>query len=473
MDPSPPASSRRRLQPATSHNNSSSEGEATFMTPAASDRNQPSVSSHALYDDDDDNNNNSSNNNNSDNDSDKNDDEDSVQPPITRAALRRRSSNAALVRRSLSSSSASAAAALLSQEPWAGWSTVVKVLYAIIVPAIIIYLLARIEPRARTTLSSSEYHHHHPFKEQSQRPMSPWEKMDMQQRGSLSKKESINSFPVPPMAAIQQTSFDGFMLFGDSITQYSFNVDIRGFGAQVGYQYQRRLDMINRGFSGYTTEEAIHLLPQFLPQGQTAESKQPKIQFLTIFFGANDACIPGSVQHVPLERYERNLRALIDMVHSPTSPYYAPWTKIIVICPPVIDYERWRQHREEQGRPMDRTVERSQQTAAKCAEVAREYQAKNGEGLAARLHQVDVIDTWNLMNDQIIAGNKTLQDYLSDGVHLNPDGNELIYQELMKLIRTKYSEWDPEVMPMHAPWWGNLDRDHRETDLLIGINKRS
>ncbi|KAF9971239.1 hypothetical protein BGZ73_005841 [Actinomortierella ambigua] len=391
------------------------------------------------------------------------------------AALRRRSSNAVLLRRGLpsSSSSSSSVALFTSHEPWAGWSTVLKVLYAIIVPAIIIYMLARIEPRARTASNTSEYPQQ-VNKEQSQRPLSPWG-MNMQLRGGSSKKGQFTS-STTPMAGIHQTSFDGFMLFGDSITQYSFNTDLRGFGAQLAHQFQRRLDVINRGFSGYTTEEAIHLLPQFLPQAQTSEAAdktRPKIQFLTIFFGANDACIPGSFQHVPLERYECNLRTLIDMVHSPSSPYYAPWTKIIIICPPVIDYDRWNQHRQKQGRPMDRTIERSQQAAAKCLEVAREYQRKNEAGLATRSHQVDVIDTWNLMNDQIVAGNKTLRDYLFDGLHLNSDGNELIYQELMKLIRTKYAEWDPNVMPMHAPWWGNINKEHPETDLLICANKRS
>ncbi|KAG0226316.1 hypothetical protein BGW42_003775 [Actinomortierella wolfii] len=443
MDPSSSSSpliSGQQQQPSTPSHSSQSEGGATTT---ANDGVIHSSLSHGRH----------------------NSDKNSTQFVTTETTLRRRSSNSAALRRF---STSSAASVLPPHEPWAGWSTVLKVLYAIVVPAIIIYLLARIEPRARTVTTTSEYYAHTPFspKEHSQSHLSP--------HGGRATEPSSTSSRVTSMATIQYTSFDEFMLFGDSITQYSFNVDLRGFGAQLAHKYLRRLDVINRGFSGYTTDQAIHLLPQFLPRGQKVEDKtQPKIQFLTIFFGANDSCLSFSPQHVPIERYERNLRALIDMVHSPSSPYYAPWTKIIVIVPPVIDYDRWAQHRDSQGRPMDRTVDQTREYAIKCREVAQEYQAKNKpkEDGQPWYHQVDVIDTWNLMNDQIRAGNKSLGDYLVDGLHLNSDGNELIYQELSKLIQTKYSDWDPETMPMHGPWWGNLSKEHPETDLLVCANK--
>ncbi|KAF9577559.1 hypothetical protein BGW38_007148, partial [Lunasporangiospora selenospora] len=129
-----------------------------------------------------------------------------------------------------------------------------------------------------------------------------------------------------------------------------------------------------------------------------------KIQFLTIFMGANDACLPGSVQHVDLDQYESNLRSLIDSVHDPTSPTYSPETKIILICPPMIDEPRWAMRRAGQGIPMDRAT-------------------------------------------------------------------GLFFDQIMGIIRRKYPEWDPEVMPMHAPWWGELDRANPEQDLLICDNK--
>jgi hypothetical protein len=40
------------------------------------------------------------------------------------------------------------------------------------------------------------------------------------------------------------------MLFGDSITQQSFSVEFRGWGAMLGDWYNRHADVINRGYSG-------------------------------------------------------------------------------------------------------------------------------------------------------------------------------------------------------------------------------
>ena len=44
------------------------------------------------------------------------------------------------------------------------------------------------------------------------------------------------------------------ILFGDSITQFSFNVG--GWGARVADHYQRRADVLCRGFSGYNSRQA-------------------------------------------------------------------------------------------------------------------------------------------------------------------------------------------------------------------------
>jgi len=45
------------------------------------------------------------------------------------------------------------------------------------------------------------------------------------------------------------------VLFGDSITQMSF-ID-GGFGSKLANYYQRKADVINLGFSGYTTRSTL------------------------------------------------------------------------------------------------------------------------------------------------------------------------------------------------------------------------
>lgn len=53
---------------------------------------------------------------------------------------------------------------------------------------------------------------------------------------------------------------DQFLLFGDSITQFSFNPHELGWGASLADSYARKLDVVNRGYSGYNTEMCKHLI---------------------------------------------------------------------------------------------------------------------------------------------------------------------------------------------------------------------
>ncbi|KAK3843098.1 MAG: SGNH hydrolase-type esterase domain-containing protein [Linnemannia gamsii] len=302
----------------------------------------------------------------------------------------------------------------------------------------------------------------------------------------------------------EYTSFDSFLLFGDSITQFAFDVDNRGWGAQLANVFQRRLDIVNRGFSGYTTEQAIHLLPQIIPTTTTTTSTTttstttdtinttsstaisptatPKVQFLTLFLGANDAALPPSAQHTPLLRYAQNLRTLLDMIHDPSSRTYSPWTRIIVICPPPVEEALWAVECKKRGMDMNRDWRVTKQYAEMCRQVANEYSAKarggNGgseekdEGqLMQQLHQVDVIDTWEIMTRQVESGQRKLSDFLRDGVHLAAEGNNIVFEEIMEIIRRKYPEWDPTKMQMHGPLWRELDLDHPKIDLMICTNK--
>lgn len=53
------------------------------------------------------------------------------------------------------------------------------------------------------------------------------------------------------------------LLFGDSITQGGWQP--YGFAQRLAYVYARRLDVINRGLSGYNTEWAIPIFEQARP----------------------------------------------------------------------------------------------------------------------------------------------------------------------------------------------------------------
>src|SRR5882757_10517142 len=90
-----------------------------------------------------------------------------------------------------------------------------------------------------------------------------------------------------------------FILFGDSITQGCSHV----LYSSLSEWYSRRLDVLNRGFSGYTAPAGFDNLLEFFPAVRPSPSA-PRVQLMTVFFGANDACLPGTPQHVPVEEYK-------------------------------------------------------------------------------------------------------------------------------------------------------------------------
>lgn len=77
-----------------------------------------------------------------------------------------------------------------------------------------------------------------------------------------------------------------FVTFGDSITQRGFEP---GWGSLLANAYQRRADVVSRGYSGYNSRWALQLLDAVFPQPSAAA---PPPRLATVFFGANDAALP-------------------------------------------------------------------------------------------------------------------------------------------------------------------------------------
>ena len=73
--------------------------------------------------------------------------------------------------------------------------------------------------------------------------------------------------------------------------------------------------MVLRGYSGYTTRWALKVLERVFPvsQGSAGGTETAPIA-LTVFFGANDACLPNrcsAFQHVPVHEYKDNLHSIV------------------------------------------------------------------------------------------------------------------------------------------------------------------
>ncbi|XP_043698992.1 GDSL esterase/lipase At5g45920 [Telopea speciosissima] len=200
------------------------------------------------------------------------------------------------------------------------------------------------------------------------------------------------------------------ILFGDSITEDSFGEG--GWGANLAHHFSRTLDLLLRGYSGYNTRWALHVLEKVFP----AEAETPLA--IIVFFGANDASLPdryGAFHHVPLHEYKQNLHSIVSFIKKRW-----PTTLVLLITPPPIDEDGRIQNpymENPSGLP-ERTNEAAGAYAKACIEVGKEC-------------GMPVVDLWSKMQ-QFPGWQK---NHLSDGLHLTPSGNRIVFDEVVEKLR--------------------------------------
>lgn len=247
---------------------------------------------------------------------------------------------------------------------------------------------------------------------------------------------------------------DRIVLFGDSLTQQSFTP--QGWGAAIADAYQRRADVLNRGYSGYTSRWCLEMLRH--GGGIMADAgPDDTTRLVTIFLGANDASIedqnPG--QHVPLEEYKSNLREIVVITRE-----RAPHAKILLIAPPPVchaqrlQYQKERFKEEATGR-----LERTNENAGLYADAV--------EHVAADM-SLPCLNLWKVLQEE-----SNWPEFLSDGLHFSPAGNTLVGAKILQKIAEVFPEL--AVVPCKytgsygnsgsscsgittdSPWWENID----------------
>ncbi|KAJ4981615.1 hypothetical protein NE237_032452 [Protea cynaroides] len=225
------------------------------------------------------------------------------------------------------------------------------------------------------------------------------------------------------------------ILFGDSITEGSFEEG--GWGSALANHFSRTLDLVLRGYSGYNTRWALQVMDKVFPAGVEDGSGAPLA--ITVFFGANDACLPdryGAFQHVPLHEYKQNLHSIVSFIKKRW-----PTTLVLLITPPPIDEDGRLQHpfvENPSGLP-ERTNEAAGAYAKACIEVAGE----NG---------LPVVDLWSKMQ-QLPGWEKNC---LIDGLHLTPSGNRVVFDEVV--VKLRQEGLSLETLPVHLPLLADMDQ---------------
>lgn len=223
------------------------------------------------------------------------------------------------------------------------------------------------------------------------------------------------------------------LLLGDSITQQANSASLCGWAAHLSDIYQRRADVLNRGFSGYNTDWYLRYLDTREGHEDVFGSCIDNVKVVTIFFGANDASDPvlNPRHHVPLHRFKSNLADIASRCRAS----FGDDVSILIICPPPVHHPSRLQYQvtrygDKATGKLERTLELSGAYAKAAVEVASDL-------------GVSCLNTWSDMQESTKGGadgddQQPWSKYLSDGLHLSREGNIFLGERLAKLIHKDY-----------------------------------
>jgi GDSL-like Lipase/Acylhydrolase family len=131
-----------------------------------------------------------------------------------------------------------------------------------------------------------------------------------------------------------------------------------------------------------------------------------------IFFGANDACVPGRSQHVPLGRYIENLKLLC--LHPSV---VAQGAQVILVTPPPVNEYQMDATQVEQSYPtVPRTAAQTKKYADACREVARYLDLPLVDLWQAFMCKAGWKEGEPLPGSKDVESNEELQKLLLDGM---------------------------------------------------------
>ncbi|KAL7820197.1 SGNH hydrolase-type esterase domain-containing protein [Trichoderma aethiopicum] len=223
------------------------------------------------------------------------------------------------------------------------------------------------------------------------------------------------------------------VLLGDSLFEFAA-ADLSGFSFQAALQTRliRRFDVVNRGFSGWNTDNVVRYLPELFLEPSPAA---PRLAYLIILLGANDAVLPleTTSQHVPLERYKENLNKIVNdariRAHNP---------KILLVTPPPADEIKLKDLDIAQGHA---SAIRSSAVTASYAEAARQVARENPGVVLIDLWQAIMGEAISMAPGDYQPGGPWLGSFengkqggldtlLPDGLHMGGAGYRVFFDEL-------------------------------------------
>ncbi|KAE9042795.1 hypothetical protein PR003_g3622 [Phytophthora rubi] len=229
------------------------------------------------------------------------------------------------------------------------------------------------------------------------------------------------------------------LLTGDSLTEHGTDVSKSGWAALLQGEYSRTADVVNRGLPGYNTKWFFKdIAPTIEREIRKGVYTTPSL--ITIWFGANDAALAtgySSEEHVPIEDYNENLKKIVSGFWSA-----APTAGILLITPPHVNDAARAKLAVAVNGSIDRTNAMTKKYAQACVET--------GASIG-----VPVLD----LNSYFNAMNETTRDALliSDGLHFNSSGNELVYEQLTEKIAAVFPSLDAKLKVWQFPGYSEYE----------------
>jgi lysophospholipase L1-like esterase len=219
------------------------------------------------------------------------------------------------------------------------------------------------------------------------------------------------------------------VVFGDSITQHAFNPESSGWLASVAHYFSRRVICVNRGLSGYNTRFARTVFEDAVIQ------LRPDL--LVLFFGANDATVPGHPTSVPVAEFQQNVEAMVLAARR-----HNPSVAVVLLTPPPVWEAALEAANAAKKKAMlkDRHNERTRQYADAVLAVGVK-------------HAVPVVDAFAGLE----GGSTRREAYLVDGLHLSSQGNRRIFELFVATVETKLKgTWAPTSLKTRFPTWESM-----------------
>ncbi|KAJ1564469.1 isoamyl acetate-hydrolyzing esterase, partial [Nowakowskiella sp. JEL0078] len=182
------------------------------------------------------------------------------------------------------------------------------------------------------------------------------------------------------------------------------------------------------------------------------EFEDRNVLIITIFLGANDSCTEDNViQHVPLSRYITNTTELVS-----TAISSFPDAKVFVITPPPVIGQDWTDYLLKLGNTdykPDRFNPVIREYHNACFQIVKQFNNPN----------VVTVDSWTTLfgtnGEELSEEEKIskLQGHFVDGLHFAKTANEKLANEILRIVREKFTEISPEKLERIWPDWDKVN----------------